>query len=393
MTDPKLNRSWTIAAVTATGGAVMLSLGLFLAVGKDSLAEPDAAPIADDADQRTVKIVSVSGDDAEAMAAFEADVEGQAATGGYIGLSFREDTKSSEGGALVTRVVDESPASKAGIKKGDVVVGFGGDVVRGPAKMSEKIRASKPGDKVVVDVRRDGKVQKITVELAKRPTMAWHYRTGDYAPLSPDAQMELERSLKGLDEKMPNLEKRLGKMKFYGPGGRGLMIFGRNKPLLGIEMIETTPELRDALGGSKDAGVLVGKVLPGSAAEKGGLRVGDLILSVEGKKVSDPSDLAAEIEEQEGKTVDLDVVRDKKPMKVKAVLPKIDEPEEVPTGPRASTWRYAIAPAPRIVPVPVLPAPVVLPPPAIVPIPTVAPRAFPAPPVPPVAPCAPALVA
>ena len=341
MKDLKKNRSWTIAAASATAGAAVLCLGLFLAVGKDSLADPAAAPAADDGDEQTVRIVSVAGDDPEAIAAFEADVEGRGGKGGYLGLSLREDTKSNDGGALVTSVVDDSPAAKAGVKNGDVIVAMGGDVVRGPGRVTEKLRASKPGDKVTLDVRRDGKVQKLNVELGERPSMAWHFRSGENAPLSEEAQQELERSLKSLDERMPDLEKRLGKMKIYAPGRHGMMIFGRNKPLLGIEMVETTPELREAMGGSKDAGVLVGKVLPGSAAEKGGLKVGDLILSIDGNKVSDIGDLSEAIEKQEGKTIDLEIVRDKKTTHVKAALPKIDEPEDEPTGPRASAWRMS----------------------------------------------------
>jgi membrane-associated protease RseP (regulator of RpoE activity) len=347
MEDPKMNRSWTIAAASAVAGACALSLGLFLAVGKESLA---------DRGDKTVHIVTVPGDAPEAIAALEADEASRGDKGGYLGLSLREDTRSSEGGALVTSVVDDSPAAKAGIKDRDVIVGFGGDIVRGPAKLTEKLRATKPGDKVTLDVRRDGKAQKIAVELGERPALAWRIRSGELAPFSEEAQADLELSLKDLDEKMPDLEKRLGKMKFYAPGRHGLMILGRNKPLLGIEMIDTTPELREAMGGSKEAGVLVGKVFSGSAAEKCGLRVGDLILSVDGDKVSDPGELGEAIGKQEGKTIDLDVVRDKKTIHVKAVLPKIDEPEDEPTGPRASVRRLpGIAPLPPAPPAP--PAP------------------------------------
>ncbi len=338
MSDPNTNRSWTIAAASATAGAAMLTLGLFLAVGKDSLADPAAAPAKDDGEEQVVRIVSVSGDDAEAVAAFEADVEGRGGKGGYLGVSLREDTKSNEGGALVTNVVDDSPAAKAGVKDGDVIVAFGGDVVRGPAKVTEKLRASKPGDKVMLEVRRDGKTQKFNFELGERPSMSWHFRSGENAPLNKEGLLDLERSLKsleGLDDD------RISKMKIYAPGTHGMRMrmFGPNRPLLGIEMIETTPELREAMGGSKDAGVLVGKVLSGGAAEKGGLRVGDLILSIDGKKVSDPGALAIEIGSHEGKTVDVEIVRDRKPMRIKAVLPKFDEPEDEPTGPRASALR------------------------------------------------------
>ena len=334
MEDRKMNRSWTIAAASATAGAAALTLGLFLAVGKDSSAAENV---------KTVKVV-VPGDTGETMV-FESGEDASPGTGGYLGVSLREDTKSSEGGALVESVVEDSPSAKAGLKNGDVIVGFGGDVVRGPAKVSEKLGAAKPGDKVTLDVRRDGKIQKFVVELGERHPRAWRVRSGELAPMNEEQQRALEESLSQLDQKLPDLEKRIGNMKIYAPGRHGLMMFGRNKPLLGIEMIETTPELREALGGSKEAGVLVGKVLSGSAAEKGGLKVGDLILSVDGNKVSDSGDLAEAIGKQEGKTIDLDVVRDKKPMRIKAVLPKIDEPEDEPTGPRASTWHMpGIAP-------------------------------------------------
>jgi membrane-associated protease RseP (regulator of RpoE activity) len=257
MEDRKMNRSWTIAAASATAGTAALSLGLFLAVGKDTLAlnEKDEK----DPQDKVVQVVTVSGDDAGRAVCLRdgGEDEARAMKGGYLGLIMREDTASSEGGALVQRVVMDSPSAKAGLKTGDVIVGFGGDVVRGPAKVREKLRATKPGDKVNLDVRRDGKVQKFTVELGKRNSpMAWNVRSGDWAPLDEEQQRALEESLSHLDEKLPDIGKRISKMKLYAPGRHGLMVFGGSKPLLGIEMIETTPELREALGGTKDAGVL-----------------------------------------------------------------------------------------------------------------------------------------
>jgi membrane-associated protease RseP (regulator of RpoE activity) len=375
MEDRMMNRSWTIAAASAAAGAAALCLGLFLAVQKDSVA---------DEGKNKVKVITVTADDAEAQAEMsledareaeqDAMEEAHGAKGGYLGLSLREETKSNEGGALVEHVVSNSPAAKAGLKDGDVIVGYGGEIVRGPAKVTEKLRAAKAGDKVTLEVRRDGKVQKIPVELGERSASVWSIRSGDFAPLDEEHQMELEKSLKTLDEKMPDLKMRMGKLKLYAPGRNGVMIFGRNKPLLGIEMVETTAELRTVMGGSKDAGVLVGKVIAGSAAERGGLKVGDLILSIDGDKVADSGDLAQAISSREGKTVDLDIVRDKRPMHLKAVLPKIDEPEDEPTGPRASVWQVAPAALPCPAALPVPPVPAVAPP---------APAPLPAPPAPP----------
>ena len=364
-----MNRSWTIAAASAAAGAAALCLGLFLAVQKESLADEGG---------NKVKVITVTADDARAQAelsleaaqeaAEDAEEGSHGAKSGYLGLSLREDTKSNEGGALVEHVVSDSPAAKAGLKNGDVIVGFGGDIVRGPAKVTEQLRAAKAGDKVTLDVRRDGKVQKMPVELGERSMSVWSVRSGDFAPLDEERQLELEKSLKTLDDKQPDLRKHMGKLKLFAPGRNGVMIFGRNKPLLGIEMVETTPELRAVMGGSKDAGVLVGKIIAGSAAERGGLKVGDLILSVDGDKVVDSGELAEAISSREGKTVDLDVVRDKHSMHLKAVLPKIDEPEDEPTGPRASVWRIP-AGAPPALPAPPTPAAAPPPPPALPPPP------------------------
>jgi membrane-associated protease RseP (regulator of RpoE activity) len=349
MNEMTTSRPWKTAALASAAGAATLAFGMFLAVAKDSVAGDQVKVYQSDGDgDGSVKVLRVvSGDDSspEAQAAAEAAAELDAARGGYLGVAVREDTKSDEGGAYVDNVVDGSPAEKAGLKDGDVIVAFGGDVVRGPAKLTERIRATKPGDKVAMDVRRDGKPVKLQVEMGERPkSTMWAWKSGDAAPLSDEQQLAIEDSLRGLDEKMPELKQQLGKLKIYGgPGTHRMMIFGADKPLLGVEMVETTPDLREAMGGSKDAGVLVGKVLAGSAAEKAGVKVGDLILSVDGDKVADAGDLGEAIRSREGKTVDIDLVRDKKPMHVKAALPKIDEQEDPPTGPRASAWRLPAA--------------------------------------------------
>ena len=354
MRDETMGRSWKAAVLASVAGTGVLAFGLFLAVGKDTLAggESKTKVYTTDTDEHGnktkvfesegddgVKVIRVvSGDDspmayAEALAG-EADAE--RGNGGYLGIDSREYTKSDEGGAYVEMIVDGSPADKAGIKEGDVIVAFNGEVVRGPSRLGEKIRGAKPGDKVKIDVKRDGKPVSIQVTMGERPkpmVWSWNGKTTDWGALSEEQQKAVEKSLKDLDKSMPKL-RNMGMFK-VGPGGRHYF-FNSDKPLLGVEMVETTPELRETLGGSKESGVLIGKVLSGSAAEKAGLRVGDLILSIDGTKVSDSGDVADAIREREGKTIDLDIVRDHKPMHLKANLPKSDEQEDPPTGPRAS---------------------------------------------------------
>jgi len=357
MEDRNMRRSWTIAALTATAGAAALAFALFLAVGRETVAGDKVTVVTPDHDH--VSVYKVVGSDADS---------GDSKTG-YLGVEVREDTKSNEGGALVEAVVDDSPAAKAGLHEGDVIVGFSGDVVRGPGKLTEKIHATKPGDAVSLEIRRDGKSQKLNVTMGSRPAMAFSWHSGGDDVMTEEQRQQLEDSLRNLDQTMPKIRERLGKIKIGGPGGYRVMILG-DKPLLGVELVHTTPELRESMGGRKDAGVLVGKVLSGGAAEKAGVKVGDLILSIDGKAVSDPGELSEAIQEREGKTVDVELVRDKRTLHVKATLPELEESEDEPTGPRAWMWAAPVAPTPVAPPVP---------PPAAAP---------PAPPAPPVVPAA-----
>src|SRR5690606_11527471 len=60
-------------------------------------------------------------------------------------------------GALVSNVDPESPAGKAGIKSGDVILGFDGSSVKELRDLPRLVAAAKPGDKAEVMVLRDGK--------------------------------------------------------------------------------------------------------------------------------------------------------------------------------------------------------------------------------------------
>ena len=251
MEDRTMSRSLKIAAAASAAGAACLSLGLFLAVAKDSRAGEGVTVWSADGDDdvvkdKKVKVISLSndGDDEDGW------YDGK---GGYLGVDVREDTKSDEGGAYVNHVVDDSPADKGGVKDGDVIVGFSGDVVRGPAKLTQKIHGTKPGDKVQIDVRRDGRVQKLTVEMGKRPE-AWrmYWNGDDLEPLDEEQMKALKESLKSLEGLGPQIEKGLGglkgnKMKVYTPRGGGYGYwFGTRKPLLGVELVNTTRELRES---------------------------------------------------------------------------------------------------------------------------------------------------
>ncbi|MGZ5356847.1 MAG: S1C family serine protease [Solirubrobacterales bacterium] len=85
----------------------------------------------------------------------------------FLGLSSSEDP--SRPGALVRTVNNGTPADSAGVQPGDLVVGFGDTRVRNPSDLGKAVNAAKPGDKVQLEIRRDGDTRKIEVTLGERP--------------------------------------------------------------------------------------------------------------------------------------------------------------------------------------------------------------------------------
>jgi predicted metalloprotease with PDZ domain len=79
---------------------------------------------------------------------------------------------------------------------------------------------------------------------------------------------------------------------------------------LGVQTVDLTSELRDHLGAPKDSGVMVGSVEDGSPADKAGLKVGDIVVAVDGKDVESAAALRLALRgKKDGDTVRVEVLR------------------------------------------------------------------------------------
>jgi S1-C subfamily serine protease len=258
----------------------------------------------------------------------------------YLGVRLEEETEHDEGGARVSHVVSGSPAEKAGFEEGDIVVGFDEAVIRGPVALTEKIHSRKPGEEVSITVLRNGRKEKLSVTLADRREQFGLFGFADNDAWI-DAQEDVRKRMKELGERLgeqyadPDYWKRFvpddeSDYRFYSaPEVFSLW----SKPKLGVQLVEATPELREHLGAPKEAGVLVSKVLAGTPAERHGVAVGDLIVSVEGEPVASPDDLVESLSDKVGKTFSIDVVRDGRTISLEITIP--DPSSDRPTGPRA----------------------------------------------------------
>ena len=85
----------------------------------------------------------------------------------WLGLASGE--RPATPGALVGTVNQGTPAAKAGIRTGDLIVGFDGKTIRDPSGLSLAVLTKRPGDKVEVTLKRGNDTHKVTVELGTRP--------------------------------------------------------------------------------------------------------------------------------------------------------------------------------------------------------------------------------
>jgi membrane-associated protease RseP (regulator of RpoE activity) len=269
----------------------------------------------------------------------------------YLGVQLEEETDHPEGGARVTEVVEDSPAEKAGLEAGDVVIEFDGVTIRGPVGLTRQIHAKSPGARVTIRVLREGRERRLEAQLGERGerslshayTLAPLGRLQEIGPeIGDDVRERVERGLKQLE--LPRVWG-LGKCAEGEDCGFRLLWSGR--PRLGVELVETTPELNRHLGSTDEAGVLVGKVLRGMPAEHAGIRVGDLIVRVGDVNVTRVSELRSALARRSGETFTIRVIRDKKAMDIEVTLPEVED--ELILGPQASL--PGSGPAPPAAPV------------------------------------------
>jgi putative serine protease PepD len=86
----------------------------------------------------------------------------------YIGVS----TAEGNGGAVVREATAGGPAARAGLRAGDVIVSVDGERIGDPDDVAAAIRDRRPGESVDVEVRRDGELRTLQIELTARPEQA-----------------------------------------------------------------------------------------------------------------------------------------------------------------------------------------------------------------------------
>lgn len=249
-----------------------------------------------------------------------------AGRGAQLGVSVKDldsDQARSQNGAVVEDVRAGSAAEKAGIKKGDVITEFDGERVRGVRHLRRLVTETPDGRTVSAAVVREGK----RVVLSVTPdsgSLAGADR--NFELLVPP--MRYEKMPRGDDMagSLPRFPE--GAWTFKGGHPGEPWTFKNEKGRLGVTIQPLDGQLAEYFGTSQ--GVLVSSVDADSPAARAGLKAGDVVTAVNGKAVTEPSDLIEAVQTvEDGATVAVDYTRDKKAQSTKATLDK-REPAERP---------------------------------------------------------------
>lgn len=96
---------------------------------------------------------------------------------------------------------------------------------------------------------------------------------------------------------------------------------------LGVSLMNISPELREHFGAPKEAGVMVESVADDSPADRAGVKVGDIILSIEGRDVTSSGDLRKGLrEKKEGDSVRIEVLRGRARQSIVATVKEREQP-------------------------------------------------------------------
>lgn len=290
----------------------------------------------------------------------------------------REGMNYNGAGALVTRVVPDSPADRAGVERGDVIVGVGGEDVSSPGDLVEAVGSASEDASIDILVVRDGAKKSLRAKLASRP------EGGDSDEDTPMPGMRGMSGMKGMSgmQGMQGMQgmhgmkgmKGMGGMRHFkiqtpdAPGthgaprvfmdhdgdsdndsegddndilsrlpdmlGNGMM--GRAR--LGVRIESLNPDLATYFGSRDAKGALVLDVVDGSPAQKAGIRAGDVIQRVDSKQVQDAGELTEAVRSSD-KSVSITLLRHGAKQTVNAELGDAPQAMRFRSGPGGMNWK------------------------------------------------------
>jgi membrane-associated protease RseP (regulator of RpoE activity) len=215
---------------------------------------------------------------------------------GFLGVYAEDISKENQSkynlnqvrGVGVTRIVKDSPAEKAGIRQGDVILKIDGENVTSVRKLNRVVSEIAPDQSVRMTISRNGSEQELSATIGKRSA------TNQFSGLLRNNQG--------------------GTWEWEGPDfnkNDGPMVFSLGGRRIGISTTELTKQLADYFGISGGKGVLVTSVADDGPAAKAGLKAGDVITAIDGESVDSTGDISRIVNAKKDGEVTITIVRNK----------------------------------------------------------------------------------
>ncbi len=281
-----------------------------------------------------------------------AHAQSRADGGGWLGIysqsltpELREGLDYRGEGVLVNRVVENSPAERAGIEKGDVIVSVDQRSVDSPEELANIVRAQGAGETVSIRIVRDGERRSLEARLSGRPGADEGEDRGQSDELKYKIKIDndaKELKVEDLDD-LPDLSgvpdrEEIRRMVREGKAKAFRMEGAPGRVKLGVRV-------EDAGDNGSDQGAQVVEVMENTPAERAGIRAGDVITRVEGQSVNDATDLIQTLRGKSGR-VEIELRRRGSRRTVEAELEAISP--MTPIAPRAPHTMRRINPNPHV---------------------------------------------
>lgn len=277
---------------------------------------------------------------------------------GYLGVMLQGISSSmakalqldDDEGVMINKVVEDGPADKAGLEDGDVILKFDGRDIEESSDLSKAVRKSSPGDEVVLEILRNGKRVKKTVEMGEAEASQYNFsfHSGSDAP-------DVEFFSEGGDENIIVMNG--GKHSrswtdddgthkvivmsggdhegsWFGDDGNEIIVdlenfsFGEDRGFMGLELGDLNEQLGEYFGVDDGKGALINKVREDSPAANAGLKAGDVIISLNGEAIGDADEVHDVMSDTEPEQeIEIKVVRHGQDKVIKVTLGEMPENE------------------------------------------------------------------
>lgn len=238
---------------------------------------------------------------------------------GWFGVMLSDQALFNESGTaffdrypVVSKVEVRSPASKAGVRPGDVLMTFNSHDMRGATlHLNEWL---KPGAPFVLRLRRGENTRVVRGTVEPRPE-GWEQVA--IVEVSPSEQIIMPRAPSSAEQnrRVQVRARSTAAVRLPLILGPALGLGGGVYPFLGAEFTALNADLCEMLA-VKPEGVFVTSVQEGSIARESGLRGGDVVVGADGNKIENPNDLVRAIRLADDRKVRLEIIRKRKPQTV-----------------------------------------------------------------------------